>query len=185
MTTILVTTRAETTRTVTAGKDARPGRAEADARIDAERYRAPFSLRCGALLIDYIIVAMIIAFSLLLAQPLRGASRAGAGGVQGLGLLVALAFAVLNFGVLAAASGRTLGKWATGLRIMRKDGGSPSWARLLLRHFVGYPLSLLPLGLGFIGAAFNAQNRGLHDLIAGTVVVRDVARAPRRPAGGR
>jgi uncharacterized RDD family membrane protein YckC len=45
--------------------------------------------------------------------------------------------------------------------------------RAFLRHFVGYPLSALPLGLGFIVAAFNTRGRGLHDLIAGTIVVRE------------
>jgi len=45
--------------------------------------------------------------------------------------------------------------------------------RAFLRHFVGYPLSAFTLGLGFIIAALNPRGRGLHDLIAGTIVIRD------------
>src|SRR5437016_7883875 len=52
------------------------------------------------------------------------------------------------------------------------DGQLPGIARILLRNFVGYPLSLLLFGLGFLLAAVNPSGRALHDLIAGTVVVR-------------
>lgn len=139
-----------------------------------ERYRAPFSLRCGALLIDYITLAIIIAFCTLLARPFGGTARAAGSSVETSGVVIALAVLVLNFGLLAAWRGQTLGKWATGLRIERKDGEPLDWWRVLVRHFVGYPLSLLTLGLGFLVAAFNASGRTLHDLLAGTIVVRDV-----------
>jgi uncharacterized RDD family membrane protein YckC len=43
----------------------------------------------------------------------------------------------------------------------------------MLRHTVGYLASLVTLGLGFLLAAFNREGRALHDLIAGTVVVRE------------
>jgi uncharacterized RDD family membrane protein YckC len=145
-----------------------------------DRYRAPFSLRCGALLIDYIILAIIIAFSTLVARPLGGNKGTAGSGVETFGLIIALAVVALNFGLLAVWRGQTLGKWATGLRIERTDGGPLSWWRVLLRHFVGYPLSLLTLGLGFLMAAFTAQGRALHDLIAGTIVVRDVGQHQAR-----
>jgi uncharacterized RDD family membrane protein YckC len=70
-------------------------------------------------------------------------------------------------------TGLTLGKWAAGLRIQRVDGGNPGIGRVLLRHFVGYPLSLVTLGLGFLMTAVTVRGRGLHDMIAGTVVVRE------------
>jgi uncharacterized RDD family membrane protein YckC len=154
-------------------------RTEASARTSVqayvERFRAPFSLRCGAFLIDYIVLAGIVAFSTLVARSFGGGARMAGGSAETMGLLIALAAAVLNFGVLTGLRGQTLGKWATGLRIERRDGTPLSWGHALLRHFVGYPLSLLTLGLGFLVAAFNTQGRALHDLIAGTVVVRDGA----------
>jgi uncharacterized RDD family membrane protein YckC len=145
----------------------------AEAQAYLERYRAPFSLRCGALLIDYITLAIIIAFCTLVARPFGGTARTAGSNVESFGLLIALAVLLLNFGVLAVWRGQTLGKWATGLRIERTDGGSLAWWRVLLRHFIGYPLSLLTLGLGFLLAAFNASGRTLHDFLAGTIVVRD------------
>jgi uncharacterized RDD family membrane protein YckC len=144
-----------------------------------ERFRAPFSLRCGALLIDYILIAGIVAFSTLVARTLGGGARMAGGSAQMLGFLIALIVALLNFVVLTAWRGQTIGKWATGLRIQSKDGRPLGWPRSLLRHLVGYPISLLSLGLGFLFAAFNSQGRALHDLLSGTVVVRDTTRVRR------
>jgi uncharacterized RDD family membrane protein YckC len=138
-----------------------------------ERYRAPFSLRCGAFLIDYIILIGIVAFSTLLARVMGGGTRMSGDATETGGLLIALGVAILNFVLLTAWRGRTLGKWATGLRIVRRDGQPVSVGRSLLRHLVGYPLSMLTLGLGFLIAAFNSNGRALHDVIAGTVVIRD------------
>lgn len=151
-----------------------PGGRAMETQAYLDRYRAPFSLRCGALLIDYIILAIIIAFCTLVARPFGGNKASAGNGLETFGLIAALAVLALNFGLLAVWRGQTLGKWATGLRIESTDGEPLSWWRVLLRHFVGYPLSLLTLGLGFLIAAFTSQGRALHDLIAGTIVVRDV-----------
>ena len=81
--------------------------------------------------------------------------------------------AILNLGVLPGLTGFTLGKWATGLRIERSDGSEVGIGRAFLRHFIGYPLSFALLGLGFLIAAVSVHGRGLHDMIAGTIVVRE------------
>lgn len=147
--------------------------------------RAPFSLRCGALLVDYTIVMAVVALSTLLARALGSGARWTGQTVLTMGYLSAAALAVLNFVVLASVAGRTFGKWVTGLRIERKDGSPISFARACLRHFVGYLLTLLTFGIGFLVAAFNIQGRALHDYVAGTVVVRDRGRSRRRGAGLR
>jgi uncharacterized RDD family membrane protein YckC len=134
--------------------------------------RAPFALRCGALLVDYTLVAAVAAFATLLARLFGGGSRTAGGTVMEFGLIVALCVALLNFLVLPGFTGRTLGKWVAGLRVERRDGEPLDLGRSLLRHTVGYLASLLTLGLGFLLAAFNREGRALHDLIAGTVVVR-------------
>ena len=38
---------------------------------------------------------------------------------------------------------------------------------------MGYPLSFLLFGIGFLMVAVTVRGRGLHDIIAGTVVVRE------------
>jgi uncharacterized RDD family membrane protein YckC len=137
------------------------------------RIRGPFSLRCGAILIDYIVLVAILAFSTLVSRLFGGGARAAGSSSVTVGILLALVVAALDLGILPGLTGITIGKWATGLRIVRKNGTELGIGRAFLRHFVGYPLSALTLGLGFVIAALNARGRGLHDLIAGTIVVRE------------
>ena len=158
------------------GADERDARGEA-AESYAERLRAPFSLRCGALLIDYILTVGVLASATMLAR-LFGDTRRSSALVLTAGYAAVGVVALLNFVLVPGLSGRTLGKWVTGLRVVRNDGGRLSFARSLVRHLVGYPLTVLTLGLGFLLAALNSRGRALHDLLAGTVVVR--SRAPRR-----
>jgi uncharacterized RDD family membrane protein YckC len=142
-------------------------------RQTAEGRPAPFSLRCGAVLIDYILLVGIVAFSTIIARMMGGGARSAGNSAETFGIVVAVVVALLNLGLFAGLTGLTIGKWATGLRIERRDGGAPGIGFALLRHFVGYPLSFLTLGLGFLLAALSERGRALHDLIARTVVVRD------------
>jgi|ERR1051326_316813 uncharacterized RDD family membrane protein YckC len=144
-------------------------RSESHVRV---RYRAPFALRCGALLIDYILLVLILTFSIMIARLMGGGARMAGGTAEKIGLIVTALVALLDFGLLAGIYGQTVGKWTTGLRVERTDGRLPGIGRILLRTFVGYPISLLLFGLGFLLAAVNPSGRALHDLIAGTVVVR-------------
>ena len=138
-----------------------------------EGLRAPFALRCGAILIDYIILVSILACSTLVARMLGGGARSAGSSSETMGKLITVIVALLNLGVLPGLTGLTVGKWSTGLRIEAKDGGQLGVGHAVLRHFVGYTLSFITLGLGFLMAAFSPRGRTLHDLIAGTIIVRD------------
>ena len=143
------------------------------ARQGGQRLRVPFPLRCGALLIDYIALVSIVVLGTLIARMLGGGARAAGSSAETAGILLAVFVAILNLGVIPGLTGYTLGKWATGLRIERSDEGHIGIGRALLRHFVGYPLSFALLGIGFLMAAVTVHGRGLHDMIAGTIVVRE------------
>jgi uncharacterized RDD family membrane protein YckC len=141
-----------------------------------ERLRAPFSLRCGAVLIDYIVLVSILATATLLTRY-SGEVRRGEATLLFVSYPVMAAVGLLNLVVLPGWTGRSLGKWVTGLRIERRDGVPLSFGRALLRHLVGYPVTCLTLGAGFLLAAFSSEGRALHDLLAGTVVVRSRGKA--------
>lgn len=143
------------------------------AREGGTRLRAPFSLRCGALLIDYIILAAIVVFGTLIARMLGGGARSAGSSAETIGFFLAFVVAVLDLGILPGVTGLTVGKWATGLRIERVDGSRVGVGRAVLRHFLGYPLSFLILGIGFLMATVTVRGRALHDIIAGTLVVRE------------
>ena len=145
-----------------------------------ERRVAPFSLRCGALLIDYIVLIAILASSTLIARMFGGGARAAGNSAETVGIIVAIAAVVLDLGVLAGLTGRSIGKWATGLRVERNNGEEVGLGRICLRHFLGYPLSFLTLGFGFLLAAMTPRGRALHDFIADTIVLREGPSQPRR-----
>ena len=156
-------------------------RHESHARV---RYRAPFALRCGALLIDYIVLVLILTFSILIARLMGGGARLAGGSAERIGIVLTLIVAFADLGVMAGITGRSIGKWTTGLRIEKMSGGPPGIIRALIRHVIGYPLSLIPFALGFLMVTVSSSGRALHDYIAGTVVVRrgaaPAAAQPRR-----
>ena len=123
-----------------------------------------------------------MAFATLLAR-LFGDMRRGSSFVLTAGYVAVASVAVINFILAPAFSGRTIGKWMAGLRIERRDGEPLSFARALVRHLLGYALTALTLGLGFLLSAFDSKGRALHDLLAGTVVVR--SRTPRGASAPR
>jgi uncharacterized RDD family membrane protein YckC len=125
------------------------------------------------LLIDYIALVSLIVLGTLLSRMLGGGARSAGNSAETAGILLAVLMALLNLGVIPGLTGLTLGKWATGLRIERNDGGNIGIGRAFLRHFIGYPLSFALMGLGFLIAAVSVHGRGLHDMIAGTVVIRE------------
>jgi uncharacterized RDD family membrane protein YckC len=83
------------------------------------------------------------------------------------GLIVPAAYVVLMHGT----AGRTLGKMLVGVRVVGAAGEPIGYPRALARYLAWF-LSALPLLLGFALAAARPDRRALHDLIAGTRVVR-------------
>jgi uncharacterized RDD family membrane protein YckC len=73
--------------------------------------------------------------------------------------------------LLAAAGGQTLGKMAFGLKVVGVEDQPVTVARALARTVL-LLASAVPVGLGFVPMFFTAGQRGLHDQLSGTRVVR-------------
>ena len=69
-----------------------------------------------------------------------------------------------------STTGQTPGNRVLRIRVCDRFGGTVSTGRALLR-FGALLLAALPLFAGFLPVLFDDRRRGLHDLIAGTVVV--------------
>jgi len=65
----------------------------------------------------------------------------------------------------------TLGKMAVGLKVTDIYGARISFGRATGRHF-GKVVSAIALYIGFIMVGFTERKQGLHDMIAGTVVLK-------------
>lgn len=140
--------------------------------FEAERLKAPFLLRCGALMIDYVLFISIPVVALLIGRFMGddGAKLLDSQ-LSNVGWLIAVLIGLTNFILLPMFTCQSIGKMLTGLSVVRTDGKVPTFGNLLLRHFVGYPLTLITGGLGFLVSVINAKGRALHDFIAGTVVI--------------
>ncbi len=94
-------------------------------------------------------------------------------GLVGIGLGGVWLFADwLYFAAFESSSrGATIGKKWMGVRVTDADGNRLSFGRASLRYFSKI-LSALPMMLGFVMAFFTEKKQALHDLIAGTIVVR-------------
>ena len=87
----------------------------------------------------------------------------------GLGLF-ALFIAPVYMVFFWTVSGQTIGDAVLGIRVVRKDGKPMSVPRGI-RRFLGYILCFFTLGIGFALMLVDNQRQGLHDTIAGTVVI--------------
>jgi len=67
--------------------------------------------------------------------------------------------------------GATPGKMLTRCRIVDIKTLKKPTAKQCILRLLGYCISLLPLGLGFLMIDLNKQKRGLHDFIASTMVI--------------
>lgn len=65
----------------------------------------------------------------------------------------------------------TLGKIALGIKVVDLDGNKLDYTKAIVRY-LSKILSALILCIGYIMAAFTEKKQGLHDLIAGTLVVK-------------
>jgi uncharacterized RDD family membrane protein YckC len=94
-------------------------------------------------------------------------------------LLIAILYAPL---LMARTDGRTLGRMAFGIRVVRVDGASMGFKRAFLREAVlkwglfygigALTFLIVPL-IDVLWPLWDEQNRALHDLLARTHVVRD------------
>jgi len=67
----------------------------------------------------------------------------------------------------------TPGKKAMGIMVQREDSGRRLTGQQAAMRFLLKLLSAFILMIGFIMAAFTKKKQGLHDILAGTIVVND------------
>lgn len=72
----------------------------------------------------------------------------------------------------SSAKQGTLGKVILGLKVTDYNNQRISFARATARYFSKF-ISAAILMIGFIMVAFTAKKQGLHDIIAGTLVIKN------------
>ncbi len=129
-----------------------------------------FWIRVVAYLIDAVVLGM--AFGVLGAFTGIDFFNADPEHFDGTGYGLSLVGSWLYEALLtSSARGATLGKMAVSLRVVTDDGQRLSFARATGRYFAKF-VSAIVLMIGFIMVAFTDRKRGLHDMMAGTLVVQ-------------
>ncbi len=82
----------------------------------------------------------------------------------------------LYFVMFWALTGRTIGKWFMGLRVVNADGRSPTVGKAIVR-ILGYAVSTVAFWGGFLWVLVDQNRRGWHDHFARTWVVYDYSRS--------
>ncbi|HEX6487268.1 MAG TPA: RDD family protein, partial [Candidatus Dormibacteraeota bacterium] len=105
-------------------------------------------------------------------------STAATGLATGVGLIIeilALVGSILYYSLMeSSANQATLGKMAMGIVVTDLNGQRISFGRAIGRYF-GKFVSAIICYIGFIMAAFTQRKQALHDMMAGTLVVRKEA----------
>jgi len=79
------------------------------------------------------------------------------------------------FVVFWSLTGRTIGKWFMGLKVVRSDGRPPTIGRSFIR-FIGYGVSAIVFWLGYFWVLVDSDRQAWHDHMAKTWVVYDYER---------
>uniref|UniRef100_UPI003518E077 RDD family protein n=1 Tax=Streptomyces calvus TaxID=67282 RepID=UPI003518E077 len=137
--------------------------------------------RALAVLLDLAVaVAAYIAVTIALVSATASLDQAARTAIS-----IALFVLVLVGGpimVETLSQGRSLGKMACGLRVVRDDGGPIRFRHALVRGLIGVIEILMTFGVvACIASLVSARGRRLGDVFAGTLVVRE--RVPVGQAG--
>lgn len=133
--------------------------------------RAPFSARMVAAAVDLLVVAF---FSSPFAAVIEITSSNWADPrVRAIMLGICLSMTFLYFVAAVTFAGRTFGMWLVSVRVVdAKTGLIPTFGQAA-RRALALMLSLATFGLGLFYSLVNAEGRALHDLLSGTIVVRE------------
>jgi uncharacterized RDD family membrane protein YckC len=136
---------------------------------------ADWRSRCSAFLLDYILTLLAPALTLVLAVYFkrRWMSPTTATVIKVIGYFATAVVIYFNYVYFYLRRGQSFGKRFIGVRVVKTDGRPIDYQTALLRHIIGYPLSILFFGLGIVWMLWDGRRQGWHDKLARTVVVKD------------
>ena len=132
---------------------------------------AGFWKRFAAAFIDGLITAVLGAVAGGILGFIYGASTGTAVGAYFVGQIAGMLVGWIYFASFESSSKQaTLGKMALGIKVTDINGEPIGFGKATGRHF-GKIISTLIIFIGFIMVAFTQKKQGLHDIMAGSLVV--------------
>ena len=138
--------------------------------------RAGFFSRFVALLVDSIAISIVGGVLAWLVGLLTGNTGSFLGMMVGaVGAFVSFILIFLNFfyfSFLWSRNGQSIGMRLLNIKVLKRDGALMGFWSAGFRGTVGYWISGLFFGLGFLWAAFDGNKEAWHDKIFGTGVFK-------------
>lgn len=140
---------------------------------------ARLASRAVAFAIDLALMLAVFLLLLLLGTATGALGEFDTALAAALGLVVTLTvFVAYPVTIETLTRGRSVGKIALGLRVVREDGGPIRFRHALARGLAGFIIDfgILSTGTGAIGlltSLASSRGRRVGDMLAGTVVVRE------------
>ena len=118
------------------------------------------------------LVAVVVAGAVALAVSVLSVSKDSLDTILiAVGGALFLAWSVGYFVTFWSTTGQTPGSRLMRITVLNADDGSVLRARRAAVRFAALVLAAIPLLAGFLPILFDERRRGLHDMLAGTVVV--------------
>ena len=139
---------------------------------------AGFWLRVVAALIDSAIAGLLqmglVVLFMAVLQQLEGVLGAGHDETwkNAVTMLYGLVTGIAYYVFFTGHCGQTPGKMALRIKVVRDDGAELGYGRALIRETAGKFLSAALFGFGYLMVAFTRRKQGLHDKLAGSMVIK-------------
>lgn len=143
-----------------------------DGEIPAEVHYAGFWRRCVASFLDNVITTVLGTVGGVVSGVVATLGGADIDAVQTVATVTGVTIQWLYHAVMVSSPRQaTWGKQALGIYVTTVHGERLTFGRAAARHFAKL-LSVFTLLIGFLIMPFTARKQALHDLIAGTIVLR-------------
>ena len=123
-------------------------------------------------MVAYIIDAILLSVAAGVIGVVTGGGYGDLEHINYSGSGISLVVGWLYFALMESSErGATVGKMAVGLRVVTDQGQRLSFLHATGRYFAKF-ISAIIFGIGFLMVGWTDRKRGLHDMIAGTLVVK-------------
>ncbi len=138
----------------------------------APQYFASFDQRLMAWAIDFFLIATLYAVLIFLSFLFLHQQSVRVVLLGGMAVLVPLTKLIYNVFADASKTQGTIGKKLMDIKVSDLNGRRVNLSTSLLRNLAKI-ISTITLGIGYIYSFFNKKQQCLHDVVAGTLVMKD------------
>jgi len=136
------------------------------------QYFGSFDQRLAAAVIDWLMVTVVIIVPVCIAVFITGDSLIRILLSASIFILIPLTNLIYHIAMEGSSRQATYGKMILKIRVCNIDGTTIGYGKAAARNLAKI-LSVFTLGIGYLFNFFNKKQQCLHDMLAGTLVMKD------------